>query len=993
MNKITNRAGELLAPRTIPGQGKFWLLCFAYSAFMAVLLQKAVLPLWPEMHAGHGLLINDPISYHNAAVKIADVIQSVGWSVWRLYPHGYSGNVGLISAIYATLGPDPAWFIPFNAAAHATAALLIFRLGTRLVPGKVGKIGGLLTAICFLVFPSSLQWYGQNLKDAFSIAGILLILEAWLVVHANPLKLTPRLVIGNLIKTLLGTALLGFVRPHFVGVIAVALFAALLVASVFRAKVSALCTRFGVFAVVALAAVAFTQVGSSIGVYDGVLVAENTIESRIDDTATTEANDTTKPKYFQAKDFKWQESDYLPRFLDSGLRRVSELRAYFVHYGRAVGAGSEIDGDRLPESAPAVIAYMPRALVVGLFAPFPDTWTKRVNLPRLIGAIETACWYLAFLGGIVALYRYRSRRLLAGLVFCAALITIFAYVFPNVGTLYRQRYGVWHFFMLIGIIGWVDLFLSHLPKRLNWNVEATPGSDVPDPHSNLTFGTDHLAKGGAVVILISLANYLGFFTRDLLLIGQFGLGERLDELFSATMIAMFFVTCMAMPLGEAFVVPFVGAGRDTKERQTRLLQGTLQMALWMLIGSMCVAMISAPWLIGLVLNSATAESQAQAVTLVRWFSPIIALSAWTIVGNSALNSLGKPRDSALAQFSVPLVTLTAIMLSPGPMVIAASIAGMLVGTVINALIVTWRLRTMGFTLFPSLTSFNELNEVKKIYKSLVAAAVLPAALIPLNYAFAASVGSGTVAAWAFASKIIVLFSAIASVGATSVVLPKLSHAFEIGGATGVRQDANVLMVLGVWLGSILMVGGVMFAEPLIVALLGKSLPADRIAELTGIIRVGMLQLPVVIIGVLINKLAIAVRRSSQVVYAAALAFAGNVLINVLLVPKIGVMGVAVGALVGVTLSTVWLLLGTYRSIGLSPVEIVIASASWLAWLAVCVGLVSESPAAIAIAIAAVIAMGWVQLSALKADGSLGNGTGSTTAKKILTRLLPKNDQA
>lgn len=54
---------------------------------------------------------------------------------------------------------------------------------SRLVGGDVGKLGGLLAAICFLVSPSALQWYGQNHKDAFSIVGLLLVPVAWLAIY------------------------------------------------------------------------------------------------------------------------------------------------------------------------------------------------------------------------------------------------------------------------------------------------------------------------------------------------------------------------------------------------------------------------------------------------------------------------------------------------------------------------------------------------------------------------------------------------------------------------------------------------------------------------------------------------------------------------------------------------------------------------------------------------------------------------------------------
>ncbi len=146
-----NREGNAISYR-YPSAKLFWCVGFIFAFFMALLFQKVVLPLVPDMHAGHGLLRNDAIVFHNIAAEVAEHIRMNGWSEWRLFP-GAGGNVGALSAIYALLGPDPAWFIPINAAAHATSAMLIYRMGGRLWPGNAGMLGGLMAWIIFLVFP------------------------------------------------------------------------------------------------------------------------------------------------------------------------------------------------------------------------------------------------------------------------------------------------------------------------------------------------------------------------------------------------------------------------------------------------------------------------------------------------------------------------------------------------------------------------------------------------------------------------------------------------------------------------------------------------------------------------------------------------------------------------------------------------------------------------------------------------------------------------
>jgi putative peptidoglycan lipid II flippase len=912
----------------LPSLRLFWVLSFTYASFMALLLQKVLLPLFPDMHAGHGLLMNDAIVFHNMAVEIAQRIRAVGWSEWSVYSANASANVGLLSALYALFGPDPAWFIPFNAAAHATGAMLIYRLGIRIVDGDIGKLGSLLAAICFLVFPSALQWYGQNHKDAFAILGLLLMLDAWLAIHDEQFRIQYRSIVGNLLIALAGGLLLGLVRPYFVVVITFGFLTSFLVASIWHSRFGLIAVRLSLILLLALLAILFTRMGTAKDVY----------------------SDETVGTYVQ-KDFQWKKSEYVPEILEKTLQRASELRSHFVYFGRSVGAGSEVDGNHLPDTSWSALAYLPRALIVGLFTPFPNTWGERVTLPRLIGAMETAFWYLVCLGVAVTLVRHRSRKLLAGAIVCAVLITILAYIHPNIGTLYRQRYGFWHFFMLIGFIGWASLLRSHLTpgtssSQIPMNAPASYELSFPDP-----LPADRFAGSGAVVMLITLACYLGFFARDLLLTGHLGLGTDLDAFFAAAMIPMFFVSCLAIPLGDAMVLPFVAAQYHPAAARVRLLQGTLGLALCMLVGATCFVWFSAPWLVTWVLRAATEVGQEEAVSLLRWFAPIIAMSAWTVVGNAALNSLGKPRVAAKAQLAVPVVTLLALVLAPSGHIMAASIGGMLLGTFINAAIVSLHLRAHGLVMLPASATFDATAGVRAVYWPLVAAAVLPAALVPMNYAFASSVGAGTVAAWAFASKIVVLFAGLSSVGATAVVLPQMAKAFILRvGDERQRQDANRLIAVGVWCGGVLMIGGALFAEPLVAALLGKQLALSQISVLADIVRIGLMQIPVVIVGALANKLAIASGRTSRVLYSAIVGFSGNILVNLTLVPALGVTGVAVGALVGSMLSVVAVLAGAYRQIGLSPRDVMIAVAGWLAWVAVCVALLSTSAAALVCAL-------------------------------------------
>lgn len=950
-----------------PSARLFWCLGFIFASFLALLFQKVVLPLVPDMHAGHGLLRNDAIVFHNIAVEAAERIRANGWSEWRLFP-GAAGNVGVLSAVYALFGPDPAWFIPINAAAHATGAVLIYRMGGRLWHGNAGKLGGLMAGIAFLAFPSALQWYGQNHKDAFAIAGILLVLDAWLALHVKQQVSAGTLTLLAA-QTTLGAVLIGVVRPYFPAVLVCALVASATVVILsdlvgrLRPGLYSLVKQVLLIIVVSIVAFLFARVDVAnmgagaylLGESDGVQLS-GLLHSDI------------------GKSWHWHPTKALPDEIDNGLRRASEIRVNVMAFGRSVGAGSEVDGERLPDSALSALVYMPRALVVGLFAPFPDTWGERVSPPRLVGAVETMVWYVFALGFGVTAWRMPSRQLLAGIIFCATLLVVLAYIHPNVGTLYRQRFGVWQFFLLCGSVGWASLILAMFEQRTVVREREDRGplsTDGVTAAGVVSSKVDRLAASGAVVIMITVLCYLGFLARDLLLVKQLGMNEGLDAFFTAMMVPMFFVTFLAMPMADALMLPFLSASDDESGlRREMLLRHLLGVAI-LLLGTVSVLVaIAAPQIIALVLGHGGSDMAGPAATMLRWFAPIILLSAWTVVGNAALNALGRSRAAALGQLVVPIVTIVALGAVPPSNAAVAAIGGMLLGTVFNLVWVVCCLRSCGMRLVPAFPASLVVRTVMPSYRRLVGAALLTAVLVPMNYAFAASVASGAVSAWALASKIVVLFSGLASVGASSVVLPYLAHQLSHGAKKGMQDDAYFLLVAGGWIGGLLSVGAVLFAEPLVGAALSGSLSQAQVVELANIVKVGVLQLPVAIAGALIAKMAIVSGISSRVLVAALFGFACNLAVNVVLVTHVGVLGVAIGALVASVVTTLSLAVAANRRIGLSFRELLILFASWLVWAGVCVAIDSHNMTAMGCAALAILATVWVQFSHCRAGREL-----------------------
>ncbi|MDD5120692.1 MAG: hypothetical protein PHR84_05225 [Candidatus Omnitrophica bacterium] len=163
---------------------KLWLIFFFYAFLISAFVQIVLLPyIFPNLHAGYGLLKSsfDSIGFHQIAVDLAEKIHIHGWSVWQLKPSGQS-PAGIGSIFYFFILPDPRILIPFSAALHASAALVLVGLLDLFLKNKTKAI---LCVLPFLVFPSNFQWTAQWHRDGFSILGIFLILQG-IVLSASP---------------------------------------------------------------------------------------------------------------------------------------------------------------------------------------------------------------------------------------------------------------------------------------------------------------------------------------------------------------------------------------------------------------------------------------------------------------------------------------------------------------------------------------------------------------------------------------------------------------------------------------------------------------------------------------------------------------------------------------------------------------------------------------------------------------------------------------
>ena len=427
-----------------------WISFAAYSASASILVQFLVLPvLLPGLHAGHGLLLgNDSVGYHALAAGMAEQIRLTGWSAWSLAPQGQAA-AGLAAPFYHLIAPSPWSLIPVTAALHATTGVIVMRLISMLDADlKIAFTGAAL----WVVFPSSLQWVSQIPKDGYFFAGILGALLGLAILLRNVCAKSDAPAIHFGVALLVaGIILAGVVRPYsFLLMQAITAGYALIVIPLAFAN-----TRRKALKAPACATISCCLVGL-IAVL-GFAPRDTRLEA-----ATPEVASMAEPNVLSDGN-QWQSVKVLPAFIDGAFRRLAIARHAYLSSSYK-SAGSMIDLETQFHNSIDLLRYLPRAADLGFLAPFPAQWFSPGTSPggttmRLVAGIEMLVLYPLLIFGLpLAVWRWHSRpEFWLTTAFCAFFIVLYASVTPNIGSLYRMRYG---FLMTLSAIGLAALWTS-----------------------------------------------------------------------------------------------------------------------------------------------------------------------------------------------------------------------------------------------------------------------------------------------------------------------------------------------------------------------------------------------------------------------------------------------------------------------------------------------------------------------------------------------------
>ena len=167
-------------------------------------------------------------------------------------------------------------------------------------------------------------------------------------------------------------------------------------------------------------------------------------------------------------DIKRRNPSMVTNWLRYQVMRLTNARDGWTN--KYPNAGTNIDTDVHFCSLKDILAYIPKAAIIGFLAPFPSHWfgTPRTagRASRILAGLEMMLWYILLLGFVYFLFTgpVALQIWIWMLLYTLSLVVLTSLVVTNIGALYRLRYVYFLPILIGGLEGWTRFCVQRLHK-------------------------------------------------------------------------------------------------------------------------------------------------------------------------------------------------------------------------------------------------------------------------------------------------------------------------------------------------------------------------------------------------------------------------------------------------------------------------------------------------------------------------------------------------
>jgi putative peptidoglycan lipid II flippase len=389
----------------------------------------------------------------------------------------------------------------------------------------------------------------------------------------------------------------------------------------------------------------------------------------------------------------------------------------------------------------------------------------------------------------------------------------------------------------------------------------------------------------------------------------FGAGDAMDAYLIAFLLPSFFIDMFAGPLDSALIPTLIEVREKRgKEAAEKLYRSTLAAAGAGLLLAAAIVAAASTLILPLVASSFPPAKLAYTRKLLLLMIAVVPLSGLASTWRAVLNSEHQFAYSAAVPAITPLVSIFALLAAGKQYGVLAFAVATLTGGTLEAILACVGVKRMGYPVIPLWAGISPaLRQIGAQYAPLVAVTLVMTGSALVDQSVAARLGSGSVAALSYGTRLLGVLMVIGPTAMGTAVLPHIS-------ATAVQAEPaalrRTLRHYGLFVFAVILpvtAGFIYFSEPIIRILFQKGAFDAAATHLVSTVqKAALLQLPIVVLLSLEIRLSSALKANRLLYRVAALSLLLTIVLDVLLVRWWGVVGIALAGVGARLVSSLYL---------------------------------------------------------------------------------------
>jgi putative peptidoglycan lipid II flippase len=413
-----------------------------------------------------------------------------------------------------------------------------------------------------------------------------------------------------------------------------------------------------------------------------------------------------------------------------------------------------------------------------------------------------------------------------------------------------------------------------------------------------------------------IVKFIAFF-KEIIVAFYFGTGRPLDTFLIALALPTFGVNVLGGAIQSAFIPTYLDVLHKQGKRAARILLGSVSVAYAGLLTAVALLMlIGARWLLQ---GMASGFSNLELLHTRHLFYVLIPILVFTGCAKLYAALLAAEHHftlPALAAVATPIFTMGLLLLAYGTLGIYSLAVAASAGALIEAFVLVLLMIRVG--VVPSFTWSGLTPEVRQVFAQflpLIAGTILMAGTTITDQAMAAMLPAGAVSALNYGNKLPAVTVALISGAIGTAVLPYFSRLIAAEDWSGTYNTYRTFVRFVIY-ATLPLAVLLIVLSPLIVRTVFEhgafTVSAGRTVSYVQMNL--LLEIPFYTVGILAVRMIAALKKTTVLVWGAAISLTLNIVLNYLLMQMFGIAGIALSTTLVYMISMIYLLSMSMRYI-------------------------------------------------------------------------------